>query len=279
MRVAVLGATGYIGESVARLWSETVGDDLVLFARRPEALTGWLGHVGVCAINAFDAASFDLVINAIGAGDPAHVGQLGEAILDITRTWDDRVLDNLRPDARYVFLSSGAVHAPDPQPPYTHSKRDAERRHRTLDGSAILDLRVFGYAETNISLDASFFLAELARSVATGQPFRTNRADMARDYAGARELKALVDAWLAAGAANLALDLYTLAPVSKMELLDLAQADFGVVVEWVDSVTAPPTGHKPTYASLDHAAERIGYWPQRSALEVVRAALDTLAPR
>jgi nucleoside-diphosphate-sugar epimerase len=274
MRTAILGATGYIGESLGRLWAKESADALFLFARRPEALDCWPDHVRVCSADAFDAGDFDLVINAIGAGDPSKVCALGEQIVDITREWDERILGRLQPHGRYVFLSSGAVHAPEPQPAYTRSKRSAEAAHRAQPDRHILDLRVFGYAEPNIDLDGGFFLAELVRSVSRSQAFRTTRADMGRDYAGARELADLIGAWLGAGAHNGALDLYTLAPVSKMELLDLAQAEFDLTVEWIDDVQAPPTGHKPAYFSRDRAAEIIGFRPGRTSTEVVRNLLE-----
>ena len=276
MRTAILGATGYIGESLARLWALEPSEALTLFARRPNSLSGFPSHVAILPIETFDASQFELIISGIGAGDPARVGELGESILDVTKVWDDRVLDHMRNDARYVFLSSGVVHAPPPFAPYTQSKREAEALHRSLMNKAILDLRVFAYAETNIKLDGAFFLAELARCAIQDQPFRTNRADMARDYAGAPELKGLIDAWLSAGTPNCALDLYTRAPASKLEILDMAQRELGVTVEWIDSVQAAPTGHKPTYISTDHAAEVLGYHPQRTAMEVTQSMLKKL---
>lgn len=275
MRTAILGATGYIGESLARAWG-AAGGELFLFARRPEAVSATLG-AHARPIDAFDAVDFELVINAIGAGDPTKVGQLGEAIIDITRHWDSKVLKRLRPDARYIFLSSGAVHSPESLEPYTVSKRQAEAVHRALYNRAILDLRVFGYAEANINLDSGFFLAQLARSVVDHVPFRTDRTDMVRDYAGAAELKALIDAWLASGAPNAPFDLYTLAPVSKLELIDTVQVEFGLAVEWVDSVAISPTGVKPTHVPLDRAATNLGYRPRKRSLDIVRAMLRRLA--
>ena len=279
MRTAILGATGYIGESLARLWALEEPGPLSLFARRPEQLTGFPAAVDIQPIDVFDARDFDLVVSGIGAGDPASVDSLGAAILDITKIWDDRVIDRLRPDAHYVFLSSGVVHAAEPWPPYTQSKIDAEAAHRALTGLSVLDLRVFAYAESNIKLDGAFFLAELARCAIQGLPFRTTRADMARDYAGAPELRDLIKAWLGAGGPNCALDLYTLAPVTKLALLDMAQKDLGVTVEWIDSVQAAPTGHKPAYVSTQHAAEALGYRPQRTAMQITRAMLENLIRR
>lgn len=276
MRTAILGATGYIGESLARLWAREETGALSLFARRPEQLSGFADRVDILPIEAFDAHDFDLVVSGIGAGDPAKVGALGDSILDITKLWDERVLNRLRPDAHYVFLSSGVVHAPRPWPPYTQSKIDAEAEHRALTGVSVLDLRVFAYAETNIKLDGAFFLAELARSAIQGLPFRTTRADMARDYAGAPELKALITAWLEAGGPNCGLDLYTLGPVTKLELLEMAQEELGLSVDWIDSVQEAPTGQKPAYISQDHAAEALGYRPQRTAMQITRAMLTGL---
>jgi nucleoside-diphosphate-sugar epimerase len=276
MRTAILGATGYIGESLGRLWAQDPAADLTLFARAPERLHGFPDGVRIAPAEAFDAAEFDLVINGVGAGDPARVGALGAEILDISRTWEARVMDRLRPEARYVFLSSGVVHAPPPFPPYTISKREAEAQHRAIADKAIVDIRVFAYAETNIKLDGAFFLAELARSVIRKQPFRTTRADMMRDYAGAPELKALIDAWMAAGAPNCGLDLYTRAPVSKLQLLEFAQSELGLDIDWIDSVQEAPTGQKPGYVSSDHAAEKLGYRPGRNAFEVASTMLKVV---
>lgn len=276
MRTAILGATGYVGESLARLLARNDPNALVLFARRPQVLTRWPEQVGIRGVDEFDAKDFDLVINAIGVGDPSKVGVMGERIVDITRAWDERILERLEQNGRYVFLSSGAVHAPEPQPAYTRSKRAAEAAHRAQPERQILDLRIFGYAESNIDLDGGFFLAELARSMVRGQALHTTRLDMERDYAGADELAAMIQAWSAAGAPNAALDLYTLAPSSKLEIIDLAQAEFGLAVEWIDDAQVSPTGHKPAYASRDHAAERIGYWPTRTSTQVVRRLLETV---
>ena len=109
--IAILGATGYIGRSLARRLAQT-GERLVLYARNPSRLAdeGWPAHVGLCAVADFDASSFNLVVNAIGAADPARIDALGAEILDVTLAWDQRVLTTMGPETRYAFLSSGAVY-------------------------------------------------------------------------------------------------------------------------------------------------------------------------
>lgn len=293
--IAIIGATGYIGRSLARTFAVNDHDPLVLFARDPNALRPeeWPAHVAIKPLAEFTAAPFGLVINAIGAGDPARVRAMGSEILDVTQTWDRRVLETMTDVAHYVFLSSGAVYgdvfnspperrAIDPlptghendTPPYVTGKLAAEARHRANTDRSILDLRVFGYADNSISLTGKFFLADLARSVATGGDMVTSPDDMIRDYAGAAELHQLIHCWLKAGASNQPLDIYTLAPVSKFALLDEAAARFKFAVKYSDKVAASPTGHKAIYASGWHAADALGYKPTRNSMQVVMGMLE-----
>lgn len=293
--IAIIGATGYIGRSLARTFSANDHDPLVLFARDPDALRAeqWPAQVAIKPLTEFTAAPFDLVINAIGAGDPARVRAMGPEIVDVTETWDRRILETMTDAARYVFLSSGAVYGdvfnspPERRtshalplgnesdlPPYVVGKLAAEARHRANADRRILDLRVFGYADNSISLAGKFFLADLARSVATGCDLVTSPTDMIRDYAGAAELHQLIHCWLKAGAANQPLDVYTLAPVSKLALLEKASARFKFSVKYSDQVAASPTGNKAIYASSWHATESLGYRPARDSMQVVMEMLE-----
>src|SRR6516165_934099 len=155
--IAILGATGTIGRSLAYSLAR-LSDMLALFARNPSSLANesWPAQVSVLALEEFEARSFDLVINAIGAGDPARIAAIGADILDVSRTWDERVLDTMGPETRYVFLSSGAVYETqfaEPAaadgglglglddlsgiPHYTIAKLQAEARHRQVPDRAI----------------------------------------------------------------------------------------------------------------------------------------------
>ncbi|WP_315763399.1 NAD-dependent epimerase/dehydratase family protein [Bradyrhizobium sp. SZCCHNS2005] len=297
--IGILGATGYVGASLARVLATAQPEPLVLFARRPDILRAerWPEHVSVEAIADFSAKNFDLVINAVGAGAPGRVAALSSEILDITQAWDDRVLTTMSDRTRYVFLSSGAIYgggfsAPvdegteivlpvnrlDLIPPYTLAKLQAEIRHRHLPRRPILDLRIFGYADAAIPLDSHFFLADLARCVAHSEVFVTSPDPMVRDYAGALELAALIGCWRAAGAANMAVDLYTEKSVSKDELLTLATSRFGLEVEYVRT-TGSPTGAKSVYASNYRKATTLGYKPARSSLDIVLSVLEAAADR
>jgi nucleoside-diphosphate-sugar epimerase len=285
--IAILGATGYIGRSLARTIAIDHETPLVLFARDPAALANesWPAHVRIQSLADFQAGHFELVINAIGAGDPVRVAKLDVEILSVTQAWDERVLATMGQRTRYVFLSSGAVHKTTPDqsdaegaiPSYTLSKRQAEIRHRAMVERPILDIRIFGYADASINQNGTFFLAELARSVATRQPFATTSQDMIRDYAGARELHALINCWGASDPVNHALDLYTKAPLSKLKLLDVVAARYGLNIDYSRSINAGPSGAKAVYAPVSRAAAALGYVPARDSTQIVLDTLDAIA--
>jgi nucleoside-diphosphate-sugar epimerase len=293
--IAILGATGYVGRAISRVFSAE-GKPLVLFARNPEKLSGgaWPADVSLRPLASFDAAEFGLVINAIGAGDPKIVSSMGIAIVELTALWDQRVLATMGPETRYVFLSSGVVHGaaepiatadnlkslpaipPPSLSPYTFSKLQAEHRHRQAGSRAILDLRIFGFADCSIDLSGSFFLAQLARCIVQKAVFTTSREDMVRDYSGITELRALVDCWENAGAPNCALDLFTKSPVSKQSLLETFARRYDLEIEYVADIEPGPTGVKPRYFSLDHAAARLGFAPTRDSLRVLTDTIDAI---
>lgn len=298
--IAILGATGYVGRSLARHIAAATDQPLALFARQPARLTDepWRRSVTLRDLAGFDASEFDLVINAIGPGDPGHVQALGGQILDISESWDRRVLGTMGPHTRYVHLSSGAMYGAferpadgdaelrlpinrlETVPPYTLAKLCAEARHRFV-ARPILDLRIFAYADASIPHAARFFLAELAACIARKAPFRTSPADMVRDYAGAAELWDLIACWTEVGAPNLAADLYSAAPARKSDILRAAHERFGLAIETdaaeAGGMNAGATGNKPVYASSYRIAETFGYWPRRTSLEIVLSVLDEVA--
>jgi nucleoside-diphosphate-sugar epimerase len=174
--IAILGATGYIGRSLARRMAVDGQEPLVLFARNPASFADevWPEHVSHRSVADFHAGDFDVVINAIGAGDPGRVANIGAEILDVTQAWDNRVTSTMGPRTRYVFLSSGAVYGSSFERPIgAHSVL-------SLPVNQLGTVAPYTYAEARHR-----YLAELARSIATRLPFVTTPHDMVRDYAGA----------------------------------------------------------------------------------------------
>ena len=278
--IAVLGATGIIGKSLGLLLAERVDQPLVLFTRNLEFDSRrYRSNVQMRQLSTFDPAEFKLIINAIGASDPRRVSELGDEIIDITQKWDRKIITGMRPDTRYVFLSSGIVHECNRtvDSPYIQAKLLTEANHRAFPDMSILDIRVFGYVDVSMPLGGGFLISQLASCIASGEPFQTSNNDFVRDYVGASELLSLIDCWNNAGGANVALDLYSLAPVSKAELLEVGRVRYGLSVFLDPNIASSPTGVKPAYMSQNFAASEIGYRPTRRAIDVVVEYLDFVA--
>src|SRR6516164_2464335 len=95
--IAILGATGYIGRSLAKEIVRANVGPLWLFARDPAKLADgvWPSSVRVQSLDTFDTSHFTLVINAIGAGDPARIRDLGASLVAVSDAWDKRILGTM----------------------------------------------------------------------------------------------------------------------------------------------------------------------------------------
>lgn len=299
MRIAILGATSHIAKDLVQLFARSGSHELVLFARRPEAVTLWLAASGmpqrypVREFTAFNGEQhFDAVINFVGVGNPAQTVAMGSSIFDITRQFDDLALAYLQrePGCRYVFASSGAAFGGDFAQPvdettpavvpinrlqpadwYGAAKLHAECRHRSLAPLPIVDLRIFNYFSSTEDIQARFLITDMLRAIKDREVFRTSSANITRDYAGPREIHQLVSGVLAAPPVNTAVDCYTQAPVDKLTLLAAMQSEFGLRYELVVQPTGlAATGNKVNYYSRNRKASVVfGYDPPRAALEVV----------
>lgn len=296
MRVAILGATSQIAKDLVGSFAAQSGQELVLYARRPDVVAQWLTRVGLAgryAVADFSAFGpnqhFDTILNFVGVGDPARAAAMGATIFDATLKYDELALDYVRqhPDCRYLFLSSGAAYGSSfdepvdentkavvpinnlkPQDWYGVAKLHAECRHRALAHLPIVDIRVFNYFSHTQDMEARFLMTDIVRAIRTNTVLKTSAADMVRDYLHPSDFFGLVSAILALPATNAAVDCYSKAPIDKNTLLNILQAKFGLkfdVVQTVAGVNA--TGSKPKYYSLNKRADDFSYQPGLTSLE------------
>ncbi len=298
MRIAILGATSQIAKDLVISLSEWPGDDMYLFARRPEEVIRWVvarGLSGRCSILGFaDFAhgEYDAIINFVGAGDPARLAGMGANIFRVTMQFDDMALEYLRthPVCRYVFLSSGAAYGSRFDEParedtpatlplntlsmgdwYGVSKLVAECRHRALSEQAIIDVRVFSYFSRSQDISTRFLMSDILRAIRDNTILRTAPGNVVRDYLHPADFAGMVRALLAAPAMNVPVDCYTLAPVDKQTLLETMQREFGLRYEVAGANTAVETaGTKLNYYSLNRRAGEYGYRPTLTSLEGIR---------
>jgi nucleoside-diphosphate-sugar epimerase len=310
MRIAIFGATSAIAKDLVLSFAAHNHHALTLFARRPEAVCDWLTSVGLAEryVSAdFDGFcadhKFDAIINFVGVGNPAQAIVMGAAIFDITLKYDELALDYVRrnPACRYIFLSSGAAYGSrfdeaadrnttasvainDVQPHdwYAVAKLHAECRHRSLPHLPIVDIRVFNYVSRTQDMSARFLISDVLRAILEKSMLLTSPDYIVRDYLHPLDFHRLVNAILAAPAANASIDCYSLAPIDKPQLLALMKEKFGLKYQIIPGrLGVNATGNKPHYYSKNARAADFGYRPgftsEDAIVMEIQAILDVAA--
>lgn len=298
MRIAILGATSQIARDLVLSFTRAGRkEELHLFARRPEAVHGWLSDVGcstrfpIADFSDFGSVEYGAILNFIGVGSPDKMVTMGATIFDVTLKYDEMALDYVRHHStcRYLFLSSGAVYGStfdvpvnrdtkasiainncQPQDWYAAAKLHAECRHRSLLQLPIVDIRLFNYFSSTQDKSARFLTSDILRAIVSKETLITAPDNIVRDYIGPIDFYQLVSLILAAPATNDVVDCYTKAPVDKFLLLEEVKNKFRLDYKINDNnVGINATGVKRNYYSENRNAERFGYEPRHTAIETV----------
>lgn len=299
MRIAILGATSQIAKDLVQSFAAQSRHELVLYARRPDAVLQWLSSVGLegrYVAEDFTVFStdehFDAILNFVGVGNPAQAAAMGATIFDVTLKYDELALDYVRhhPACRYIFLSSGAAYgssfdAPvdentkaviainnlQPQDWYGVAKLYAECRHRSLSHMPIIDVRVFNYYSHTQDIKARFLITDILRAIKSGDTLITTPENIVRDYIGPNDFYKFVMLILATTPeTNDVMDCYSKAPVDKMTLLSTMKKQFGLVYEVIEAPGGINEARaKMGYFSRNFKAKEYGYIPVMTSLEIV----------
>jgi len=232
---------------------------------------------------------YDVIINFVGIGDPAKAQKMGSDIFKVTEQYDDMALEYLKQHkkTKYIFLSSGAVYGGNYQEPvdkdtvatidinnlkstdwYTIAKLYAETKHRSLSDLSIIDVRVFNYFSHRQNMDARFLITDIVRAIKNKEVFKTSVDNIMRDFISPPDFYCLIQAIIDYDSTNMVLDCYTKSPVSKFNLLNELEREFGLKYEVNKSVNIiNATGIKSNYYSLNKAAKSISYNPKNTSLE------------
>lgn len=306
MRIALLGATGYIGRSL--LAEATArGLDITPVVRDVQKAAQVFQQYGITAsvssqtYKTFGEASYDIVINAAGVGSPSALQQEPQRVFDVTEYTDAVLLQYLaqHPQTRAFNMSSGAVYGLNSGKPVTDGTRatydpaaltpgdyyalakfSSEAKHRAASAYAITDLRVFAFFSRFVDTEDTFFMSQVVHSLQRHEVFHTTPEDMARDYCSAQDLLDLILFLAARKPANVACDVQSSAPVTKFELLDHLQETFGLeYAVSADFHADSATGNKHEYYSKTSTLKALGYTPARSSLENIDHEIKALLGR
>lgn len=296
-KIALLGATGYIGKSLVDYLSKQKKDKFFLFARSQKKLKKFLQTIDKNPVFAaksfqkFSAGQYDVVINCVGMGNPSEVRKSGNKIFQITEKFDNLILKYLgeHPGTLYINLSSGAVYGKkiekpleitsqsiidinhlDPGEYYSIAKINSEAKHRALSNFNIVDIRVFSFFSRFIDLSSGYLAADIINALRHREKLATSPDDIIRDYVGATELWDLMKLIMKKGRMNDVFDMYSAKPVSKFALLKNLKRKYGLQYSIVkNSREQSPTGIKKLYYSKNKKAANVGYLPKRTSLEVI----------
>jgi len=298
MRIAILGATSQIAKDMILALATDPANELIMFARRVDAVVHWQRAVGLKSthkayeFSEFNAHQiFDAIINFVGSGNPALTASMGASIFEVTHNFDQLALDyvNRCPDCRYIFMSSGAAYCSsfeypvdentkatipinDIQPTdwYGVAKLYAECRHRAMQDRVIFDIRIFNYFSHTSDLSSRFLIADILRAIQKKIVLKTSFDNIWRDFIGPDELYALIKLMLHSPPTNDVVDCFSKLPLDKLSLLECMQQNFGLRYELQSAPSGVnATGFKKNYFSLNRKAAIYGYKPERSALEII----------
>ena len=189
-KIAILGATGYIGKSIAEQFF-LQGDDyqVFLFSRKKQTLLYAFAAIetsgsqsAFCTLDEFSLHRYDVIINCTGIGDPKELKRNPVSIFSVTEEMDTLVFSYLEkyPDTTYINISSGAVYGSDfskaiseetaptfsldastPYDFYSIAKFYQEIKHRAYKELNIMDIRVFAFFSHFVDKSAAFLLSEM----------------------------------------------------------------------------------------------------------------------
>ena len=296
MRTVILGGTSHIARALTPFFQEK-GDDLCLFARRPEALKGLEARVE-SDFSRLPEIKYDLLINCIGAGTPNLIRENPHLWFSVLERFDNLALESLTkaPEALYVHFSSGAVFDRDAGTPvgeesfktifpnhltmeqwYPIVQLYAEAKHRSLPALRILDLRIFSFFSRHIDLESGYFMTELVKALVEKRPFATTRQEIVRDFPAPADLAALIRRAAELPAINTALDVRSAQSVSKSEILDCFAEKFSLRYEYTDMKESSPNGNAEVYFSDSRRAEEMtGVLPRFTSQETLLTETESL---
>ena len=294
-KIAILGATGYIGRALLHEFRQDAGVEVVCYSRNVEAaektLTGYKVDFGeIKDYGELADHEYDVVINATGIGSPKKLNADPAAVFAVTEEMDRMVFQYLDkyPKTRIFNLSSGAIYGqaaanyvtPDSRAAFTVNslnvkdgyalaKLHSEARHRSRKDRAIVDLRVFAFISRFLDPQDYFLVSEIAKCLKENQVLKTKPDDMVRDFTNANDIATTILFLVKQEPTNDVFDLKSGGAVAKFELLNKLKEELKLSYEVEDIKEMSPTGSKNIYAPSKSRLETLGYRPLHTSLENV----------
>lgn len=295
MRIAILGATGHLSKCVFWSFFQDSEVEFFLFSRSKIRAEIFYGQFVNAKIKYFDdyqmfhAFDYDLIFNGIGSWDSKD--QPSNSIFSITEYYDNLIMtyQKAHPQSMSIHVSSGAAYANPFSTPanentqteiminqivekdfYSIAKINSEAKHRAFPELNIVDIRLFGFFSRYMSLEYTYLLSSLIRSVKNHQTFKMIKDDFWRDYIHMDDFSLLLHEIIKTKKLNIAIDVRSKLPISKNELVHFFIEKYGLKVEENIATKISKTGIKPFYYSEQ---KNDFYIPRYTSLEAVESEL------
>jgi nucleoside-diphosphate-sugar epimerase len=302
-KIALLGATGYIGRSLApEFFAEKNKYELFLFSRSKDKLKKMFprvddANVHACEMQDFLVHAYDVIINCTGIGDTQELKARPEQIFRVTEEMDAMIMGYLekKPSTLYINLSSGAVYGDNFKKPttmesvsvlhvnalpvseyYAIAKINAEAKHRARPNLNIVDVRVFAFFSRFVDTASNFLMSDIVQSLQGETVLETTDENIVRDYICPKDLHALLQLIIKKRKINDCFDVYSLKPVKKFALLALVQKKYGLKYIIKERAAHSAGLPKKAYYSNNRKAASLGYAPKFSSLSGIDAELRAL---
>lgn len=304
-KIALLGATGYIGRSLlAEFLDEKDKVRLFLFSRSKDKIKGVIKDrpedhdTKLCSLSEFNLFDYDVVINCTGIKSLLLLKQNPSEVFNVTEEIDNMVIGYLKknPKTLYINISSGAVYGENfaqavsaktktvlsinninASECYAIAKMNSEAKHRALPNLNIVDLRIFSFFSHFADVSPVFLMSEAVDCIKNKKILKTNDENIIRDYICSKDLFSLIKAVIKKQKINDFFDAYSLKSVSKFELLSFLEKKYGLKYIIEKSPRANnKIESKNVYYSKDRKLKDIGYSPRFSSLKGIESEIDRM---
>ena len=236
----------------------------------------------------------DVIINCIGSSNSSQ----SREFFELTQKYDSTSINYLKknPNTKYIFFSSGAIFGDEFLEPinqnsfarvqinsyakmswYGISKLYAECQHRSLIDHSIVDLRIFSYFSHLQNLETNLLMSQVVKSLKSNKTLLVSSKNIVRDYVTSVDLFNLIEKIIEMNFLNMAIDSYSLEPISKFTLLENLSSLYGLKYE-IDHMQNYENYNslKLNYYSTNKIAGKIGYIPKHSSLTGIFEELNKL---
>ncbi len=292
INVAILGATGHIGQNVIHNFSKENNYKLFLFSRKIKKLEENIAqykirqNLLIKKYSEFNDFKYNIIINCVGISDPKKIESSDGKILEITEEFDSMTLNYLKnyPETKLINFSSGIVYGrkydfpiieknqntkkfKNMESEYFLSKINSEKKHRKLKHLNIIDFRLFSFFSRYMNLNFKFFMSEVVKSLIENKILITNELNFYRDYIHPKDLHLLIKKCMEKKSINIAFDLYSRKPIEKFELLNYLKSNNDLKFK----IKSKPNDSKSknNYYSKSKKAQMLGYKPRYSSLDTI----------